>query len=47
MGIHPIQKPLALFERPIGFPYRAWRDLLRALLGSGTQLIAAERLGRR
>ncbi len=47
MGIHPTQKPLALFERPIGFHTEPGAICYEPFLGSGTQLIATERLGRR
>ena len=47
MGIHPTQKPLALFERPIGFHTAPGAICYEPFAGSGTQLIAAERLGRR
>jgi len=46
-GIHPTQKPLALFERPIGY-HTAVGDLVyEPFCGSGSQIIAAARLGRR
>jgi len=47
MGIHPTQKPLALFERPIGYHTEPGAICYEPFAGSGTQLIAAERLGRR
>lgn len=47
MGIHPTQKPLALFERPITYHTAPGAICYEPFLGSGTQLIAAERLGRR
>ena len=46
-GIHPTQKPLEIFERPIRF-HTVSRDLIaEPFSGSGTQIIAAEKLGRR
>jgi DNA modification methylase len=47
MGIHPTQKPLALFERPISYHTEPGDICYEPFAGSGTQLIAAERLGRR
>ena len=46
-GIHPTQKPTAIFEKPIQFHTRPGEVVLEPFSGSGTQLIAAERLGRR
>ena len=46
-GIHPTQKPLEIFERPIRFHTRAGECVLEPFSGSGTQIIAAERLHRR
>jgi DNA modification methylase len=46
-GIHPTQKPTELFERPIGWHTRAGEVCLEAFSGSGTQIMAADRLGRR
>ncbi len=46
-GIHPTQKPTELFERPIEWHTRAGEICLEPFSGSGTQLIAAEKLGRR
>ena len=47
MGIHPTQKPLEIFERPISYHTEPGDICLEPFLGSGTQLIAAERLARR
>ena len=47
MGIHPTQKPLELFERPINYHTEPNDICYEPFLGSGTQLIACERLGRR
>jgi DNA modification methylase len=47
MGIHPTQKPLTLFERPISYHTEPNDVCYEPFLGSGTQLIGAERLGRR
>jgi len=46
-GIHPTQKPAEIFERPIGWHTRRGEVCLEPFSGSGTQLIAAERLARR
>lgn len=46
-GIHPTQKPLAIFERPIRWHTRPREICLEQFSGSGSQIIAAERLGRR
>jgi len=46
-GIHPTQKPLAIFERPISFHTKRGDVCLEPFSGSGTQIIAAERLRRR
>jgi DNA modification methylase len=46
-GVHPTQKPTALFEKPIAFHTRPGEVVLEPFSGSGTQLIAAERLGRK
>jgi DNA modification methylase len=46
-GIHPTQKPLEVFERPIGYHTLPGEVVLEPFSGSGTQIIAAERLGRR
>lgn len=47
MGIHPTQKPIELFAKPISFHTRINDICLEPFSGSGTQLIACERLGRR
>ena len=47
MGIHPTQKPLEIFERPISYHTEPHDICLEPFLGSGTQLIACERLARR
>jgi len=44
---HPTQKPVVLFETPIHNHLRAGEAVYDPFLGSGTTLIAAERLGRR
>ncbi|MCB9508500.1 MAG: DNA modification methylase [Myxococcales bacterium] len=46
-GIHPTQKPTEIFKRPIGWHTRKGEVVLEPFSGSGTQLIAAEGLGRR
>jgi DNA modification methylase len=46
-GIHPTQKPLRVFEIPIESHTRPGEVCLEPFSGSGTQLVAAERLGRR
>ena len=46
-GIHPTQKPLEIFERPIRYHTRRGEIVLEPFSGSGTQIIAAERHGRR
>ncbi|HUJ25417.1 MAG TPA: DNA modification methylase [Myxococcales bacterium] len=46
-GIHPTQKPLAIFERPIGYHTNAGEVVYEPFSGSGSQLIAAAKLGRR
>ncbi|MFO1053927.1 MAG: DNA modification methylase [Planctomycetota bacterium] len=46
-GIHPTQKPLEIFERPIRYHTRRGEVVLEPFSGSGSQLIAAERHGRR
>jgi DNA modification methylase len=43
---HPTQKPVELFLRPIVFHTQAGDIVYEPFSGSGTQLIAAERLGR-
>jgi DNA modification methylase len=47
MNIHPTQKPVELFLRPIQYHTEPGDICLEPFLGSGTQLIAAERLSRR
>jgi len=44
---HPTQKPLRLFEIPMEQHTRSGEIVLEPFLGSGSQLIAAERLRRR
>jgi DNA modification methylase len=44
---HPTQKPLGLFEKPIRNHTEPGEVVYEPFAGSGTQLIAAERLGRR
>jgi DNA modification methylase len=44
---HPTQKPVALYEAPIGNHLRRGEAVYDPFLGSGTTLVAAERLGRR
>jgi DNA modification methylase len=44
---HPTQKPVALYEAPIGNHLRRGEAVYDPFLGSGTALVAAERLGRR
>jgi DNA modification methylase len=46
-GIHPTQKPTQLFERPIQWHTRAGEICYEPFSGSGTQIIAAEKLRRR
>ena len=46
-GIHPTQKPLEIFERPIRYHTRRGEVVLEPFSGSGSQIIAAERHGRR
>lgn len=46
-GNHPTQKPLAIFEQPIEWHTRRGEIVLEPFSGSGTQIIAAENLGRR
>ena len=43
---HPTQKPVLLFETPIANHLRAGEAVYDPFLGSGTCLLAAERLGR-
>lgn len=47
LGVHPTQKPLELFERPIAYHAEANDVCYEPFAGSGTQVIACERLGRR
>jgi DNA modification methylase len=44
---HPTQKPVAIFERPITYHTRSGDIVYEPFSGSGSQIIAAERLGRR
>jgi len=44
---HPTQKPVAIFERPISYHTRPGDLVYEPFSGSGSQIIAAERLGRR
>jgi DNA modification methylase len=46
-GIHPTQKPTEVFVRPIESHTLPSEIALEPFSGSGTQIIAAERLGRR
>ena len=46
MNIHPTQKPLELFLRPIEYHTEFGDIVYEPFLGSGTQLIAAEKLSR-
>lgn len=46
-GIHPTQKPVELFRRPLKFHTKPGDICFEPFLGSGTCLIAAEELGRR
>ena len=46
-GIHPTQKPTELFSRPISWHTIPGDICLEPFSGSGTQIIAAEQLGRR
>ncbi len=46
-GVHPTQKPVELFERPLRFNTRLGDIAYEPFLGSGTTLIACENLGRR
>jgi len=46
-GIHPTQKPTRIFEIPIEHHTRRGEVCLEPFSGSGSQLIAAEKLGRR
>ena len=46
-GIHPTQKPLEIFTRPIGYHTRAGELVYEPFSGSGSQLVAAAKTGRR
>jgi DNA modification methylase len=46
-GIHPTQKPTLLFERPILWHTKPGEICYEPFAGSATQIIAAEKLGRR
>jgi DNA modification methylase len=46
-GIHPTMKAVAIFERPIQWHTRPGEVCLEPFSGSGTQIIAAEKLRRR
>ena len=46
-GIHPTQKPTEIFCRPIESHTRPGEVVLEPFSGSGTQIISAEKLGRR
>ena len=46
-GIHPTQKPLEVFTRPIGYHTDAGQLVYEPFSGSGSQLIAAAKTGRR
>ena len=46
-GIHPTQKPLRIFEIPIEQHTKPGAIVLEPFSGSGTQIIGAERLGRK
>jgi DNA modification methylase len=46
-GIHPTQKALEIFERPIGYHTQAGDLVYEPFSGSGSQLIAAAKTGRR
>lgn len=46
-GIHPTQKPVELFSRPIEYHTEQGGLCYDPFVGSGTTIIAAERLGRR
>ena len=46
-GIHPTQKPTEIFERPVSYHTLPGEVVLEPFSGSGSQIIAAERLDRR
>lgn len=46
LGVHPTQKPLAIFERPITYHTEVGEICYEPFAGSGTQFIAAERQSR-
>ena len=46
MGVHPTQKPVELFIRPIEYHTEPGETVYEPFSGSGTQIIAAERTGR-
>lgn len=45
--IHPTQKPVEIFLRPIGFHTRKAEVVAEPFAGSGSQVIAAEKTGRK
>ena len=45
-GLHPTHKPLEVFLRPIEYHTEIGDVVLEPLSGSGTQIIAAEKLSR-
>jgi DNA modification methylase len=47
LGVHPTQKPTEIFQRPISYHTEPGDICLEPFLGSGTQVIAVERLARR
>jgi DNA modification methylase len=47
LGAHPTQKPLEIFLRPITYHTQPNDVCYEPFAGSGTQLVAAEKLGRR
>lgn len=46
LGVHPTQKPLEIFERPLEYHTKPNEVVYEPFAGSGTQFIAAERTGR-
>ncbi|RLC97991.1 MAG: DNA methylase, partial [Chloroflexi bacterium] len=46
-GIHPTQKPCEVFDRPIISHTREGEVVLEPFSGSGTEIISAEKAGRR